>query len=68
MVLGEGRGREFLFTFFLLGVADLGQWKMILEGAHVCRSPPKTPETPQEVRRLWRALRKEPRKARPGPS
>jgi hypothetical protein len=76
MVLGGGRGWERLFTFLLLSVAGLGQWKMIPEGSHICRPPPqKKSETPQEVRRLWRALRKEPRKglgnevkARPGPS
>lgn len=41
MVLGGGRGWERLFTFLLLSVAGLGQWKMIPEGSHICRPPPK---------------------------
>lgn len=49
MVLAEGRGREFLFTLFLLGVAGFGQWKVIPEGAHVCRPP-----NPQKYQKLLR--------------
>lgn len=58
MVLGEGRGREFLFTFFLLGVADLGQWKMIPEGAHVCRSPPKNTRNSSGSEKTMESLEK----------